>query len=110
MAWDEPDVYHQPEKFGLTVVAEVDAGASYEFDMTVVWKHEDGRLFWATDSGCSCPSPFEAYTSLDDLSVLDATDYRILQSHVLGQVDVTYDPLPLEDAVEFLYKVRGVMR
>lgn len=32
----------------------------YEFYELGVWKHKpDGELYWATDSGCSCPSPFE---------------------------------------------------
>ena len=68
MSWGTPDVYYQPEHFGLTVVKEIDAGEAYEFDLYLLWKHEDGRFFYASDSGCSCPSPFEDYTSLEDLT------------------------------------------
>ena len=33
---------------------------SYQFNMTNVYREKTtGELFYATDSGCSCPSPFE---------------------------------------------------
>lgn len=68
MGWDSPDVYYNPENFGLTTVGSVYwYDGSYEFDMTVVWKDAEGNFYWAHDSGCSCPSPFEDYTSLDML-------------------------------------------
>lgn len=65
-------VYYNPEKFGLSVVAEIDDDrANYSFNTIVVWKHnETGKLYWAQDSGCSCPSPFEDYTSIEMLSKL----------------------------------------
>lgn len=60
--------YYNPEAFGLELVAEEDWGGSYEFDIRVVWLHKkSGELYTARDSGCSCPSPFENYTSLADL-------------------------------------------
>lgn len=68
MGYGNPDVYHQPEHFGLTQIGEIDDPfGCYSFDYIVVWQHEDGRLFWAEDSGCSCPSPFELCTALSDL-------------------------------------------
>lgn len=68
MGWDTPDVYNQPEQFGLTIVAEFqERDEPYSFDIVVGFKHEDGRFFMAQDSGCSCPIPFERHTSLDAL-------------------------------------------
>jgi len=33
---------------------------SYEFDLTGVWVDEITKVFyWADDTGCSCPTPFE---------------------------------------------------
>ena len=33
---------------------------SYEFHVLGVWRYKPtGDLYWTTDSGCSCPSPFE---------------------------------------------------
>lgn len=55
----EDNPYNYPEKCGLEIVFEVDIGGSYEYDMLVVWKRKDNKSLWyATDSGCSCPSPF----------------------------------------------------
>lgn len=64
------DVYYNPESFGLSVVGEVQWDEPcYDFDLTVVWT--DGSLFyWADDSGCSCPSPFEDFVSLDHAGIL----------------------------------------
>lgn len=76
MAWNDPDPYYQPEKFGLTKLHEIDdPGASYSFDMIVLWRHDEtGALYYAQDSGCSCPSPFEGFTSLGKLvSLTDDT-------------------------------------
>jgi hypothetical protein len=62
------NIYYSPEKFGLTVVGVGDEeDMSYEFDTFAVWTDENGRYYWASDSGCSCPAPFENYYSLDDL-------------------------------------------
>ena len=54
------NIYYSPEAYGLTVVADIDKSSGcYEFDTFVVWKDASGRYYWAEDSGCSCPAPFE---------------------------------------------------
>lgn len=71
------DVYYAPEKFGLTPVAEIELdNESYQFNIRMVWRHTDGTLYTARDSGCSCPSPFERYTKLEDLERL-ATQQQV---------------------------------
>ena len=61
------DLYYDPEKFGLTTLGEVEwYEPCYDFDTTAVWISADKTLYWASDSGCSCPSPFESFTSLSD--------------------------------------------
>ena len=49
---------------GYEEVCDVQWGEEcYSFDITRVYKKtSNGRLFWAYDSGCSCPSPFEDLT------------------------------------------------
>lgn len=61
MGYNDPDLYCQPEKFGLEVVGSLnDPDAYYSYSLLVVWRNvETGQLYWATDAGCSCPSPFE---------------------------------------------------
>lgn len=56
-----------PGVYGLRVVADVDTGGSYEFDITRVWADADGRLVYYHTAGCSCPSPFDEMSSLSDL-------------------------------------------
>ena len=69
------DVYHDPEDFGLKVVAELHYDDGYDFDIRVVWRHkESGRLYTGRDAGCSCPSPFEDYNKLEDLDELVSMD------------------------------------
>lgn len=78
------NMYYDPEKFGLTIVGEIDRADSYEFDKFVVWRKADGSTWYCTDSGCSCPSPFED-EGINDLqpfseealrSWVSACDYR----------------------------------
>lgn len=67
MGFMTPDLYYNPDKFGLEVVAEIVwSEPYYDFDLTVVWIDKDGTYYWASDSGCSCPSPFEDYNRLED--------------------------------------------
>lgn len=52
--------YYSPEKCDLEIFKSIDTGDSYEFDMLVIWrKLDDNTLWWDTDSGCSCPVPFD---------------------------------------------------
>jgi hypothetical protein len=55
------DPYCNPRAYGLVIVADVSwDDEPYQFNMSVVWKREfDGQFFIDSDSGCSCPSPFE---------------------------------------------------
>lgn len=73
----ETNPYYSPGASGLAIVGDLDAGGGYDFDMLVVWQRiEDGALFWSTDSGCSCPSPFEDVNSVDDLtSISDPREF-----------------------------------
>lgn len=81
------DVYGNPHKFGLTKVTEFDrAEPDYSFNIFVVWYREENRnYYWASDSGCSCPSPFEDYAARkNDNDELDSGDV----DNVLSQLSV----------------------
>jgi len=68
MGYSNPDLYHQPEAFGLRTIGEVEwDDDSYSFNITAVWQCKgDPKLFyWGSDAGCSCPAPFEGFTSLE---------------------------------------------
>lgn len=62
------NIYYSPEKFGMETVGEISwSEPCYDFDLTCVWKQARGKFFIASDSGCSCPSPFEDFTKVEDL-------------------------------------------
>lgn len=62
------DPYNAPSKHGLELVGEISwSEPDYSFDLTAVWKKTRGEYYIASDSGCSCPSPFEDYTSVESL-------------------------------------------
>ena len=67
MSYNE-NPYYSPEAHGLTEVGQIDLSEpDYSFDILAVWHDERG--FWlGTDSGCSCPSPFENYNGRDDMT------------------------------------------
>lgn len=76
----QSNVYYHPEKHGLTVVAEIEySDACYQFDTRVVWKDAEGNFYTARDSGCSCPTPFEEYTTIESL---EKADYDTLLAEV----------------------------
>jgi hypothetical protein len=41
----------------------------WQFNITQVWKETRGRYYVASDSGCSCPSPFQNINYTDDKGV-----------------------------------------
>jgi hypothetical protein len=63
-------IYYDPEEFGLVIHGVVEEDESYQFKIVVVWKDVyDPVYYWAADSGCSCPSPFEEYYGKQDLNL-----------------------------------------
>lgn len=52
--------YYSPKECGLKIFESIDTAGSYEFDLFVIWiKLDDNTLWYDTDGGCSCPSPFD---------------------------------------------------
>jgi len=93
--------YYGPEKMGLEIVAELNPAMSYEFDMVLVWKEtKSGNLYWAADAGCSCPTPFEDYTSVELLNKFNYEDIK-------QAVKERYGPSEAEKR-DFLRKVRDL--
>ena len=79
--------YYSPQECGLELIADINFTDNYDFDMIAVWRNEDGELFWACDAGCSCPCPFENYTSLDSLDRLSNWEY--FEKTVTGRPNYT---------------------
>ncbi len=61
---------------GLEMIAEIDLSEpDYSFDLLGVWKGADG-YYLSTDSGCSCPTPWESHTKDDLTGPLTAAQAR----------------------------------
>jgi len=68
MSYYDENVYYSPEKHGLTLVTELELEEpDWSFYTLAVWAGEEG-LYMGTDSGCSCPAPFENYNGIEDLT------------------------------------------
>lgn len=97
------EIYYAPEKLGMEQIAEQDWADAYEFDMLVVWRDTDGKLRAATDSGCSCPTPFEDHTF--------PTDFTEIRS--LGDAKGMVESDDWRDRTidqDFLRKVEGALK
>lgn len=77
-------IYNDPEKYGLEIVGSIEDDEPWQFDMFVVWKRlSDGRILVGTDSGCSCPSPFEGEGVSDLTDIQDFAQFeRVLQAYL----------------------------
>lgn len=76
-SWDDM-VINNWRDLGLEEVVSIDwSDGYYQFDMTLAYyQPSTGKFFWADDSGCSCPSPFEGFTKLEDFETGTAWQLR----------------------------------
>ncbi len=51
--------YYDNEKLGLEIISFDQPDLSYEYNTLCFWATKDGKVYSASDSGCSCPTPFE---------------------------------------------------
>jgi hypothetical protein len=81
----ETNVYYSPEASGLVQLGVMDEeGLSYEYNTFVAWQHlASGRVFYAWNSGCSCPTPFEDFffrgpddTNLEELTAHNSAGFE----------------------------------
>lgn len=110
--FDAPNPVWMPDQFGLHFVASVDQAGDYEFDTLVILAHETGTFFWAADSGCSCPTPFEGFGVPDDQyaerHIEPITDYAHFEQTVAHwYMPHRYAPLPFTKVLDFKARVRA---
>jgi hypothetical protein len=83
-------VYTNPARVSLEVVGSVGwTDEDYSFNLTVVWRDQQGKLYMADDAGCSCPSPFEDFHSIDDLQQVTP---MVLAAHLQERLASPYVP------------------
>ncbi|MFA5152732.1 MAG: hypothetical protein WC554_09250 [Clostridia bacterium] len=74
----EMNPYYNPEKCGLQLVYSYDRDDEpYQFNLVALWKHlATGKYYVGEDSGCSCPTPFEDFNSLADMTEVDEHEIK----------------------------------
>lgn len=78
------NAYYSPEEFGLTMVGSFDyRNGSWEFDILALWKDAAGTLYWASDSGCSCPTPFETFQDLDQFETGTLNEFQAWAEEII---------------------------
>lgn len=70
------NVYYSPEKFGLTLVGEIEFNGGYEHDKIAVWRDGREQLFYGESEGCSCIGIFDGI-GLDGLTPISPQDFLI---------------------------------
>jgi len=104
------DTSDQVNDAGLVQVGELDEeGLSYEYHTLLVVQHvESKRVFYAEDSGCSCPTPFEDYHfhSPDETNMTEVTQG---DSFISFERDVTNFPAPEKYRQELIDKVKKLV-
>lgn len=58
---DNINPYSSADKLGWSMIDIEQPDLFYEFNILCFWKTPSGLVFTASDSGCSCPIPFENY-------------------------------------------------
>lgn len=81
------NLYDYPQNHGLELVGDIaDPNLSWEFSIIALWREPaTGALYFASDQGCSCPSPFEDCRSLADLTPLTTETWADFEATVIGQ-------------------------
>lgn len=69
--WDY-NPYYDPENCDVTLLHTIkEPNMSYEFNMTIIVRdNPTGDIYVASDSGCSCPTPFERIGGLGDMTLI----------------------------------------
>lgn len=69
--------YYYPENLGLKLKSFDDPDALYQYNTICFWITPKGHVYYAEDSGCSCPTPFEEQCSSNDLKEFQRTTTRV---------------------------------
>lgn len=57
-------------KLELEMLSFDKSSGCYEFDTICFWATKEGKVYTASDSGCSCPTPFEEYAGENQIDIL----------------------------------------
>ena len=83
-----------PENY--TIIADIEWDyESWSFNSTNVYRNDvTGELFYAEDSGCSCPMPFEDTTENDLTLITRPQDFIVYTN---GRLETRSDPTTIDE-------------
>jgi len=109
-----PNPSYEPAACGLDIIDQLDEdGLCYEFNTIMAWRDtETGKVYVAQDSGCSCPTPFEGFKKLSELTLivntLDAQAFvRAANPERYNSPEPTF---AMRDVMRFLSKIDAALR
>ncbi|MEW1550972.1 DUF7574 domain-containing protein [Streptomyces tsukubensis] len=103
-------MYYSPEMHGALIVGNVDTIGGYEFNMLAVFQRvQDGALFFETDSGCSCFSPFES-ASWDNMQQIHSGAWFAGQARAWLRNSYNVSPEDREAIEKLIAKVRAILK
>lgn len=79
--------YYNPEKLDLEMFTFNQPNMGYEFNTLCFWATENGRIYTASDSGCSCPVPFEDYEGENQIEIIQ----KLEQIDSIEQAESVFD-------------------
>lgn len=79
----------------LDFIEDIDiAEPDYSFDLLRIYvRRHDGMILWATDSGCSCPAPFEDTV----VSELQESTLSTFTDTAMGEIEGRYSARPVAE-------------
>lgn len=101
-------MYYGEMPDGLTFIGDIEwDDEAYQFNMTGIWKTKRGEYWIGDDSGCSCPSPFEDFHSIDDLDgpynkagLRAALEHRVKEGHCRSEAELRKEVSVLLDSLK----------
>lgn len=91
----ELNIYSHPDKCGLELLGAAEAEQNYNFEIVALWRDKaaGGKFYMGTDSGCSCPAPFEDFSGVGMLTEVrnrgDAQRFIVAHSPDRGFMDAS---------------------
>lgn len=110
------NLYYHPEAFHLHTLGMLEEpDMSYSYNILAVFRHVmTGRVFYAQDSGCSCPTPFDDFRF--DFTAPDIINTNL---HEIRPEDDSFDdfegrvrsfPASLDNQMKLLWQVKAILQ
>ena len=101
------------DKLGWEMIELEQPDMSYKFNYLCFWKTPGGLVLSASDSGCSCPSPFEDYCGDTAIAIeqkLERVGSVEQAKSIIDAWNEGYDNRPyvgMDEVVKTLDKIKG---